>query len=254
MPRTARADRGGIYYHVMSRGNAKGTVFHDSSDYDAFVSIIGEAMTKRPTRLVAWCLMPNHFHLVAQPYTDGDLGAWMHWMLTTHVTRHRRRYDTTGRIWQGRFKCFPIQVDAHLLTVLRYVERNPLRASLVAAVQDWPWCSLRARWTGASPLPLSEPPVPLPERWIAWVQTPLTEAELAAVRGCARREQPYGDDAWRRITSDRLSLEGRAVAPGRPRTIASDSPGTPHPGPRPAIDRPHGGTPRNVPPQELKGN
>jgi len=82
--------------------------------------------------IFAWCLMPNHLHLVVRPKENGDLARWMHWLLTSHVQRHRSRYKTTGRIWQGRYKAFPIQEDRHLLTVLRYVERNPVRAGLAA--------------------------------------------------------------------------------------------------------------------------
>lgn len=214
MPRTARADRAGFHYHVMNRGNAKARVFHDADDYDAFVGIVRQASARHPMLLLAWCLMPNHVHFVVQPYADGGLGAWMHWMLTTHVTRHRRRYDTTGRIWQGRYKACPIQ-DIHLLTVIRYVERNPLRASLVREAQDWRWSSLRGRWTAEAPLPLDPLPVPAPENWLAWVQEPLTEGELGAVRKSVRGQTPYGDEFWTRTTSERLGVRS-GLPPLRP--------------------------------------
>jgi putative transposase len=76
--------------------------------------------------------MPNHFHLVLRPYADGDLSHWMRWLMTTHVRRYLRHYQHSGHIWQGRFKAFPIQEDEHLATVVRYVERNALRANMVA--------------------------------------------------------------------------------------------------------------------------
>jgi hypothetical protein len=89
------------------------------------------------------CPMPNHFHLALWPRGDSDLSRFMQWLLTAHVRPDHRHYQSSGHVWQGRFKAFPIQQDEHLLTVLRYIERNPLRASLVARADDWWWSSLR---------------------------------------------------------------------------------------------------------------
>src|SRR5207247_523898 len=83
-----------------------------------------------------------HFHLVVWPLGDGDLSRWMQWLQTTHVRRYHEHYHSTGHVWQGRFKAFPIQEDEHLLTVLRYVERNPLRAGLAETLYGWRWTSL----------------------------------------------------------------------------------------------------------------
>ena len=96
----------------------------------------------------AYCLMPNHFHLVLRPRADGDLSRFMQWLLTSHVRRYHRHYHSSGHVWQGRFKAVPIQDDEHLLTVLAYVEANPLRARLVPKGTDWLWSSLRF-WTRA---------------------------------------------------------------------------------------------------------
>ena len=168
-------------------------------------------------RVLAWCLMPNHVHLVLWPYFDGDLGRWMHWLLTSHVLGHRRRYETIGRIWQGRFTAPPIQQDHHLLVVLRYVERNPVRAGLVDRAEKWPWSSLRRRGKPDSVLAAS--PVSLPDPWDDWVNAPLTSAETAAVRTSIERGSPYGDAAWTRGTADRLGLQSTLRSPGRPRSL-----------------------------------
>ena len=127
MPRTARACLGGYTDHVLNRGNARATVFHKPADYDAFIEIMAEASLRHSMRILAYCLMPNHFHLALWPHEDGDLSRWMHWLLTTHVGRYLRHYHSSGHIWQGRFKAFPTEEDEHLLTVLRYIERNLLR-------------------------------------------------------------------------------------------------------------------------------
>ena len=192
-------------------------MFHDPSDYEAFTELMVRSCERLPMRILGWCLMPNHFHFILWPLRDGDLGRWMHWLLTAHVQRHRRRHLTVGRIWQGRFHAPPIQRDNHLFTVMRYVERNPLRAGLVERAQDWPWSSLRNR-IGDSRRPLlTDSPLPLPDRWIDVVNEALTEAELAAVRESLRRGKPYGDAAWTRGTAERLGLLGTLRRRGRPR-------------------------------------
>jgi putative transposase len=89
--------------------------------------------------------MPNHFHLVLWPEHHGDLSRWMHRVQNAHVRRYHAHYHSSGHVWQGRFKAFPVQDDDHLYTVLRYVERNPLRANQVRRAEDWPWFSLSTR-------------------------------------------------------------------------------------------------------------
>ena len=84
-----------------------------------------------------------NFHLLLWPHEDGDLIRWMQWLMTSHVRRYHRHYKGSGHVWQGRFKAFPVQSDEHYLTVLRYVERNPLRANMVQRSQDSEWSSLK---------------------------------------------------------------------------------------------------------------
>ena len=199
----------------MSRANARSVVFHQNSDYRAFERLMSRANDRLPMRILAWCLMPTHFHFVLWPYRDGDLSRWMHWLLTAHVHQHRRRHNTVGRIWQGRFKAPPIQQDHHLLTVLRYVERNPLRSRLVDCAEDWCWSSLRARVTNSGSL-LTASPVLLPKNWRELVNEPLTEAERASVRESMRRGRPYGDRAWLSRTAELLGLSRSLRSRGRP--------------------------------------
>ena len=137
---------------------------------------------------------------------------WMHWLLTTHVRRYLRHYRHSGHVWQGRFKAFPIQQDEHLLTVVRYVERNPLRAGLLERAQDWRWSSLRPDAEGPS---LDPGPTPRGANWLEFVNTPMTEAELAAIRLSLRRDRPYGTDAWTNETAGCLGLEYSIRARGR---------------------------------------
>ncbi|HUG99778.1 MAG TPA: transposase [Gammaproteobacteria bacterium] len=196
MARVPRKFLAGHCYHVMNRGNGGTTVYFDQRDFDAFLQIIGQAQDRLAMRVLAVCLMPNHFHLVLRPHAHGDLSRWMHWLMTTHVVRYRVVHNTIGRIWQGRFKAFPIQQDPHLHAVMRYVERNALRAGLVRRAEDWPWGSLHWRCGGTSPAVLTDSPCGLPSDWVRWVNEPQTSAELKAIRKSARSEIPFGDDDW----------------------------------------------------------
>jgi putative transposase len=221
MPRTARASIGGFCYHALNRGNGRARVFHDADDYQEFIRLLRQACARVPMRLVAFCLLPNHFHLVLWPYGDGDLSTWMQWLLTAHVHGYRKRYGGSGHVWQGRFKAFPIEADDHLLTVLRYVERNALRAALAARAEDWPWSSLPV-WLRPPLLPWLDPgPVPRHAGWLDYVHAPQSEAELAALRRSVERGAPYGCPAWMERTAAQLGLESSLNAPGRPRNRAS---------------------------------
>jgi REP element-mobilizing transposase RayT len=103
-----------MWYHALNRGNRREAVFHKPGDYDAFVETMIDARVRVPLDLLGYCLMPNHFHLVLRPQNDGDLGRWMQWLLTAHARRYHSHYGTTGHVWQGRFKAFPVQEDDHL--------------------------------------------------------------------------------------------------------------------------------------------
>jgi putative transposase len=216
MPRTARASVGDMVYHVINRGNARQTVFHDDADYGAFLTLLGDAHRRLPMRVLGFCLMPNHFHLVLWPRGDGDLSRFMQWLLTAHVRRHHRRHGGSGHVWQGRFKAFPVQEDEHLLTVLRYVERNPLRAKLVRRAEQWRWSSLRCWDEKERPTYLNDGPVDRGRDWAAWVNEPLTEAELRVVRHSVHRGTPLGSPRWANATARRLGLEASLRPRGRP--------------------------------------
>ena len=217
MARTARAAAGGICYHVINRGNRRATVFHTRQDYDAFVRLIERACGRIPMRVLAYCLMPNHFHFVLWPYNDGDMSRWMHWLLTTHVVRYHKVRGTSGRVWQGRYKSFPIEQDRHLLTVLRYVERNPVRASLVTSACDWKWSSVLNSDHTMSQTFLSESPVTKPSDWARIVDEPQDEDTVAALRHCSFKCAPFGSDTWVLSMADELGLTSSLRGPGRPK-------------------------------------
>jgi putative transposase len=224
MPRTARATVAGYCYHVLNRANNKARIFHDDADYQSFASLIAEAQQRIPLALFAACLMPNHVHLVLRPDHDDDLARWMHWLFCSHVGRHRKRYATNGRIWQGRFKSFVMQQDHHFLTVLRYVERNALAAELVQRAEDWRWGSLRWRGQRQAPVEVHPSPVPLPSYWIDYVNQPQTAAEVAELQTCVNRDRPFGAAEWVVKTAQSLGMESSIALRGRPKKNRPERP------------------------------
>jgi putative transposase len=222
MPRTARASAGNYCYHVLNRGNGRQKVFHKPDDYAAFLRLLIDANCRDDgpaMRLLAYCLLPNHFHLVVWPREDGDLSRWMQWLLTSHVRRYHRHRGTSGHVWQGRFKAFPIQKDEHLLTVMRYVERNPVRAKTlgVRKAERWPWSSASLPTAGIERPALDRGPVARGADWLAWVNEPISEAELYAVRMSLARGRPFGTAAWQKRAAGDLGLEFTLHPRGRPR-------------------------------------
>ncbi len=206
-------------YHVLNRGNGRAEVFHKDADYIAFLRLLCEASDRVPMRLLAYCLMPNHFHLVVWTLEDGDLGRWMQWLMTSHVRRYHRHYHTSGHVWQGRFKAFPIEEDEHLLAVMRYVERNPVEAKTIPIrkAERWPWSSI-GRKPAEIEVPRLDPgPVPRGPHWLEWVNQKPPEPELETIRECLTRGRPFGAPDWQKETADRLGLEHSLRPRGRPR-------------------------------------
>jgi putative transposase len=163
--------------------------------------------------------MPNHFHLALWPYHDGDFSRWMQWLLTAHVRRYHTYHESSGHVRQGRFKAFPIEQDAHLLAVLRYIEGNPVRASLVARAEDWPWSSARtARESMRSPH-LEAGPVARPEPWLNWVNEPMMDTEMQRIRQSVKRNAPFGSETWATVAAALLGLDASLRPIGRPRKL-----------------------------------
>jgi putative transposase len=205
----------------MNRVSGRQDLFEDAGDYEAFERALAEARERERMRICVYALMPNHFHLVLWPRSDGDLSRFMQWLTMTHTQRwHAHRHSAGhGHLYQSRFKSFPLQRDGHFLSVCRYVERNSLRARLVARADDWLWCSLacREKKLGKQTLLLDDWPVDRPRNWREIVNRPQDEKELESLRLCVRRGQPYGDDDWVRRMAARLGLESSLRPVGRPK-------------------------------------
>jgi putative transposase len=222
MGRAQRVAPGGYVYHVLNRANGRARIFRKQGDYEAFERILEESLEHVPgMRLLAYCLMPNHWHLVLRPRADNELSNFCHYLTLTHTQRwhaHHRNVGT-GHLYQGRFKSFPISADDHFLRVCRYVERNALRAGLVKRAEKWQWGSLWRRSQGHPELlkMLSSWPVGEPEDWLVFVNEPQTEAELERLRTSVQRGRPYGGETWSKRIAAKLGLESTFRPRGRPK-------------------------------------
>ena len=205
---------------MLNRAVARLPLFEKADDYEAFERVLTETFEREALPIFAYVVMPNHWHFVVRPESDRQVTDFFRWLTHTHTMRWHAHHHTggTGHLYQGRFKTFPIQEDEHLLMVLRYVERNALRALLCDAAEEWKYGSFWRRVHGnrKSRRILAPWPVARPRRWREFVNQPQTEAEIAAIRDCLRRGTPFGDDRYVTQSAVRLQLSHTLRPRGRP--------------------------------------
>ncbi|MGD0383461.1 MAG: transposase [Thermoguttaceae bacterium] len=220
MGRPLRTTAGGFAYHVLNRANARMRIFDKSEDYNAFERILEDAVRRVKMRLLAYCVMPNHWHLVLWPREDGDLSAFVGWLTLTHTQRwHAHRHtEGSGHLYQGRFKSFMVESDEYLWTVCRYVERNALRAGLCERAEVWRWSSLwRREFADAEgQAVLSKWPIDVPTDWLKCVNRAESQRELETLRRCVNRGQPFGSENWIERMKNRFGLDSLFRPRGRP--------------------------------------
>ncbi len=220
MPRQARVAPGGTIFHVLNRSAGTAPLFRKQAEYAAFEQVMLEAQEIRPTRILGWCLMKNHWHLVIWPKKDGELTAFVRWMSHTHAVRCHAATGTAGdgRLYQGRYRSFPVEA-AEAWTVLRFVERNALTAGAVKSAQDWRWGSLWARRhpEAACHGLLSDALGTPPQGWVRSVNAAVDEKELEKFRLSVQRGRPFGSDRWQVKACRKWGMEHTMRPRGRPR-------------------------------------
>ena len=221
MGRVLRTNVGGYVYHVLNRANARVQIFDNNKDYQLFEQILTEAKEKYDMRLLSYCIMPNHWHLILYPKKDGDLSKFMNWLTLTHTQRWHARKRTTGQghLYQGRYKSFLCQDDNHFLTLVRYVERNALKANLVDKAEEWRWGSVYRRKYGSPKQKdlLALWPVQKPKDYIIWLNQPQSEDEENIIKNSIQRGSPYGDGSWGKNIINKFNLEMTVRSKGRPK-------------------------------------
>ena len=200
MPRRARSTQRASYFHVINRSVRRLVLFTQPADYRAFLSILSQGLEQHPARLIAYSLMPNHWHLVMGQTDTATLSRCLHWVTSTHAIRLNRHRETVGEgpVYQGRFTSMEIPAVGDLVRVCRYVERNALQAGLVRQAQDWPWASLAERLQASQSVPLVNAPFLSSRAWADYVNT----------------KRP-GDDAAHNLLERVAPLDDFADAPSR---------------------------------------
>ena len=223
MGRPPRNSQGGTIYHVIGRGLKPKPMFRSEEDYHDFDTVLSQAIDRLEPRLLAYCVLPKHWHLILTPRKDGDLSKLMAWLTTTHSARwHAKpRRAGTGGLYERRFRSFPVQDNVQLLDVMRFVEAHPRRVGLVESVDDWRWSSAcRRAVANEAALPmLSIPPVPLPHDWSEQLSSEMPAETVERINQCIHRSCPYGENAWVQKTATRLNLETTLRPRGRPRKV-----------------------------------
>jgi putative transposase len=208
MPRQPRIDLGNEIYHVINRANGRLTIFHSAKDYRAFEELLKEAKEWFNMRILGYVIMPNHWHLILHPRNDGDVARFMHWLSTTHTRRYHVETKTVGRghLYQGRYKSFVVEDGNYLLTLVKYVERNPVRAKLSNYCEAWQWGSAwrRVNGTPKQKLLLDPSPEPFPRGYRQWINATEEEDSLTVIRTSVNRGVPYGSVEWIDAMKERI--------------------------------------------------
>ncbi len=221
MGRPKRITLGGYVYHVFNRANGRLRIFKKAADFQAFEQILSEGIERFDMRLCGWCLMGNHWHLLLWPWRDGDLSAFMRWITLTHVQRFHAAHNTVGigHLYKGRYKSFPVQDNTYYLTVMRYIEANPVRAEIVKEAADWKWSSFAVRQGRESPVKLAKGPLSLPSDWENLVRCQIDPKSLEQINKSINRSCPLGEIDWIKKTAKKMNLESTLRNRGRPKKV-----------------------------------
>ncbi len=200
MPRAARVIVPGMPHHVTQRGNQRQLVFFEPADYRAWLQIAAAVFPREGVEVWAYCLMPNHTHLIATPSDERGLARAMSVLNATYARRLHSKRKLSGHLWQGRYASFPMD-DTYLYRCVRYVGLNPVRAGLVGKASEWPWSSVRAHLGGyAEPLLTPGPVAKLLGEDAAWAfgQSRKDESVWAILRCASNDGRPLGSPDWLR--------------------------------------------------------
>ena len=226
MPRLPRLELPGMPLHVTQRGINKGAIFLDAEDRYHFRRLLRRALRDHGIALHAFVLMDNHFHLLLTPDAVGTLSRAMGWVGQSYVQAFNLRHKRCGALWQGRFKSCLVQSERYLLTVMRYIELNPVRAAMVNTPEDYRWSSVHTHLARACDPLITPHPLYLAmghdqtERVLAykqWLDAGIAPEDLQHLRAYASQERALGDERFQRMVETTLGRSATYRPRGRPR-------------------------------------
>ena len=194
MPNHPTAGHAGTIFHVVNRATRGQLLFEDFGEYLLFNRLLAWALGRTPIDLFAYCLMPNHWHLLLRPEASHDLSQFMYDLTKQHALELRRWRDNlgTGAVYQGRYRASPVHAETYFYRAARYVERNPVRANLSERADGWLWSSA-SRVGIIQGVRLAEWPEPRPKTWSDFVNEVESPEDLALIRKRTRRCEPIDD-------------------------------------------------------------
>ncbi len=197
MARIARAVAPGIPHHVTQRGNRRQQTFFNDGDYQFYRELMSEWCEKFNVEIWAYCLMPNHIHLIAVPEKKDGLNLAIGEGHRRYTRRINFREGWRGHLWQGRFSSFILD-QRYLLACTRYVELNPVRAGLVNKPQAWPWSSAGPHMTGKDDILVKTKPLLeiTNKPWETFLAVDAQEDEIVLIRKHERTGRPLGEDSF----------------------------------------------------------
>lgn len=215
MPRLARVIVPGVPHHITQRGNRRQQTFFNDSDYLLYRQLMATWCAERHVQIWAYCLMPNHVHLIAVPSEPDGLRRAIGEAHRRYTRRVNLRENWRGHLWQGRFASFPMD-ESHLLTAARYIELNPVRAGLVTTPEAYPWSSAAAHLAGRDDeLVTVEPLLSLHRNWRDYLTQPFPTEQWDAFRKHETTGRPLGSEGFVADLEVNLDRPLRPQRPGR---------------------------------------
>ena len=198
MGRPSRNYQSGSYHHLVNRGVAKCATYLDDEDYAEFIKLLQIGCYKYRMDVIAYALMPNHYHILIQAVQNGNISKCMHWINGNYAKYFNKRYERVGHLWQDRYFAKEINAGRQLGTVWRYVEQNACRAKLVSSPELWPWTSAYIRANNMTVSHLIEPSwwgSAIMKEW--WSDELLDQATIDKIRRSVQRPSAIKpDDSW----------------------------------------------------------
>jgi putative transposase len=227
MPRKPRFYLPGLPVHIVQRGHSREPVFFEPDDYSAYLSWLQEASERYGVEIHAYALMTNHIHILATPDSKNSISLMMQYVGRHYVPYINYTYGTSGTIWEGRYKASMIHDEEYLLTCMRYIELNPVRADMVKSPGAYRWSSYRANAQGAESQLVQPHPLYLAlgrtrqrrlDAYKALFKSHLDDDELADIRAAWQTGTPLGNEYFRKKIETKLKCKVGQARRGRPAT------------------------------------
>jgi putative transposase len=226
MPRIARIVGAGYPHHIVERGNNRERVFGNPRDYEKYLSFLSKYSEEKEAAVLAYCLMPNHIHLLVRPSGEETLAKMMQGVTLCYSKYFNRENGRTGRLWECRYYSAIVDGDSYLWTVSKYIENNPVRAGIVKKPEDYPYSSARAHILGNKDLILQEPLFDAGEldEYRRFVRLEQDKRTLEEIRKQTRSGKPLGNVGFLETLSEKIGYSLSFGPKGRPRKSEAPRP------------------------------